>query len=67
MSGEMENPLMIGKTAKPRCFRNLDIRKLPVVWRSKKGMDDVTDHGRMVKDFQLQNENEKPPCFVVLG
>ena len=27
---------MIGKAAKPRCFRNLDIRKLPVEWRSNK-------------------------------
>jgi hypothetical protein len=36
ISGEMEKPLVIGKAAKPRCFRNLDIRKLPVEWRSNK-------------------------------
>ena len=30
------NPLLIGKAAKPRCFWNLDIRKLPVEWRSNK-------------------------------
>ena len=36
MSGEMEKPLVIDKAAKPRCFRNLDIRKLPVKWRSNK-------------------------------
>ena len=36
MSGEIEKPLVIGKTAKPRCFWNLDIRKLPVEWRSNK-------------------------------
>ena len=30
MSGEMEKTLVIGKTAKPRCFRNLDIWTLPV-------------------------------------
>ena len=28
--------LVIGKAAKPRCFQNLDIRKLPVEWRSNK-------------------------------
>ena len=36
MSGEMEKPLVISKTAKPRCFRNLDIWKLPVEWRYNK-------------------------------
>ena len=36
MSGEMEEPLVIGKAAKPRCFRNLGIQKLPVEWRSNK-------------------------------
>ena len=36
ISGEMEKPLVIGKAAKPRCFRNLDIRKLPVEWRSNR-------------------------------
>ena len=36
MSGEMQNPLVTGKAAKPRCFRNLDIRKLPVECRSNK-------------------------------
>jgi len=56
MSGEMEKPLVIGKAAKPRCFRNLDIRN----------MDDVTDRVGMVNGFQWQNENAKPACFVVL-
>ena len=36
MSGEMEKPLVIGKAGKPRCFRNLDLRKLPVEWRYNK-------------------------------
>jgi len=36
MSGEIEKPLVIDKAAKPRCFRNLDIQKLPVEWRSNK-------------------------------
>jgi len=36
MSGEMEKPLVISKAAKPRCFRNLDIWKRPVEWRSNK-------------------------------
>lgn len=36
VSGEMEKALVIGKAAKPRCFRNMDIQKLPVEWRSDK-------------------------------
>jgi hypothetical protein len=53
MSGEMEKPLMIGKVAKPRCFRNVDIRKLPAEWRSDiKVMGDTTDHGGVDNGFQ---------------
>jgi hypothetical protein len=33
---EMEKPLMTEKAAKPRCFKNLNINNLPVVWRNKK-------------------------------
>jgi len=36
MSDEMEKPIVIRKAAKPRCFQNLDIRKLPIEWRSNK-------------------------------
>ncbi|KAJ4433108.1 hypothetical protein ANN_15365 [Periplaneta americana] len=36
MTGEMEKPLVIGKTSKPRCFKNVDVKKLPVEWRSNK-------------------------------
>jgi hypothetical protein len=32
----MESPLMIGKAAKPRCFKNLKINNLPVIWRNNK-------------------------------
>jgi hypothetical protein len=34
---EMENPLVTGKAATPRCFRNLKINNLPVIWRNTKG------------------------------
>ncbi|XP_023717333.1 tigger transposable element-derived protein 6-like [Cryptotermes secundus] len=36
MSGEMEKPLVICKTAKSQCFRSLDIRKLAFERRSDK-------------------------------
>jgi len=28
MAGDMEKPLVIGKAAKPRCFKNIDVEKL---------------------------------------
>jgi hypothetical protein len=34
--GEMEKPLVIGKAAKPRCFKNLKIDNVPVIWRNNK-------------------------------
>jgi hypothetical protein len=36
MAGEMEKPLVIGKAAKPRCFKNLKMNNLPVIWRNNK-------------------------------
>jgi hypothetical protein len=36
MMGEMEKPLVTGKAAKPRCFKNLKINSLPVIWRNNK-------------------------------
>jgi hypothetical protein len=36
MVGEIKKPLMIGKTAKPRCFKNLRINNVPVIWRNNK-------------------------------
>jgi hypothetical protein len=32
MVGEMEKPLVIGKAAKPRCFKNRTINNLPLIW-----------------------------------
>ncbi|GBL73901.1 Tigger transposable element-derived protein 4 [Araneus ventricosus] len=36
MLGEFETPLVIGKARKPRCFTNIDVRKLDVSWNSNK-------------------------------
>jgi hypothetical protein len=36
MVGEMEKPIVIGKAAKARCFMNLKINNLPVIWRNNK-------------------------------
>lgn len=34
--GSLEKPLVIGKSLKPRCFKNLDVHNLPVIWRANK-------------------------------
>jgi hypothetical protein len=36
MLGEFETPLVIGKARKPRCFKNIDVRKLSVSWNYNK-------------------------------
>ena len=32
MTGEFERPMVIGRAAKPRCFKDLCPYKLPVTW-----------------------------------
>ena len=36
MRGDLEKLVVIGKAAKPRCFKNLKIPGLPVMWKSSK-------------------------------
>lgn len=34
--GAMEKPLVIGRAAKPRCFKNINLKQLPVHWYSNR-------------------------------
>ncbi|KAL2082547.1 hypothetical protein ACEWY4_022365 [Coilia grayii] len=36
MTGEKLKPFVIGKAAKPRCFKHIDVQTLPVYWNSNK-------------------------------
>ncbi|KAL4098198.1 hypothetical protein QTP88_022846 [Uroleucon formosanum] len=36
IAGEIRKPLVIGKSKKPRCFKNMDISSLPVIWKFNK-------------------------------
>ncbi|KAE9528589.1 hypothetical protein AGLY_012164 [Aphis glycines] len=36
MAGEIRKPLVIGKSKKPRCFKNMDISSLLVIWKFNK-------------------------------
>ncbi|CAG2249892.1 unnamed protein product [Mytilus edulis] len=35
-TGEKLPPLVIGKAKKPRCFKNINVNNLPVIWQSSK-------------------------------
>ncbi len=34
--GDKLQPFVIGKAQKPRCFKNIDVKKLPVVWKANR-------------------------------
>ncbi|GBM08661.1 Tigger transposable element-derived protein 1 [Araneus ventricosus] len=34
--GDFKTPVVIGNAEKPRCFKNIDVRKLSVSWKSNK-------------------------------
>lgn len=34
MEGAFEKPLIVGKAKSPRCFKNLDLKTLPIIWRA---------------------------------
>ena len=36
IKGEFEKPLIIGRCEKPRCFKHINTKTLPVVWKSNK-------------------------------
>jgi hypothetical protein len=36
MAVEMKKSLLIGKAAKPKCFKNLKINNLPMIWKNNK-------------------------------
>lgn len=51
MAGEKERLFVIGKAAKPRAFRNINLNNLPVTWRSNKKAWMTSD---LMTDFLVQ-------------
>ncbi|GBM88031.1 hypothetical protein AVEN_27775-1 [Araneus ventricosus] len=43
MLEDFEIPVVIGKAKKPRCFKNIDVRKLSVSWKSNKKVWIITE------------------------
>ena len=58
--GEKLKPLVIGKSAKPRCFKNANIKEFPILWRSNRKawmvMDLFSEWLTIIKrKFKLEN------------
>jgi hypothetical protein len=67
MVGEMEEPLVIGKAAKPRCFKNLKINNLPVIWRNiKKAWMTVATMEEWLNMFNAKMKNENTNVIMFL-
>lgn len=55
MKGTFEKPLVIGKSAKPRCFKNINTKNLPVDWiHNKKAWMTSGLFTDWVKDFNAR-------------
>ena len=52
MEGQFDKPYVIGKSAVPRCFRNLNVKHLPVTWKfNKKAWMTSKLFEEWIKDF----------------
>jgi hypothetical protein len=56
----MEKPLVIGKAAKSRCFKNTDIKTLPTEWKCNKKAW-MTSHimGEWLTAFNAKTKQQK--------
>ncbi|XP_022169931.1 tigger transposable element-derived protein 6-like [Myzus persicae] len=65
MEGEFENSLVIVKAQKPRCFKNVDLTKFPVIWRAN---NKAWMTGSILEDWlhTFNNKFEKQNRRVIL-
>lgn len=67
MTGSIEKPMVIGKAAKPRCFKNLYLDKLPVIWKNnKKAWNTAAIMEEWLKyfDAKMRSQNRKVILFM---
>ncbi|XP_046395204.1 tigger transposable element-derived protein 6-like [Ischnura elegans] len=67
MAGELLKPLVIGKSALPRCFKNVEIEKLPAKWiHSKKAWNTASIMEEWLKSFnaEMKRKNRKVILFL---
>lgn len=67
MIGEFEKPMIIGKSEKPRCFKHVDLRKLPVNWQSnKRSWMTSSIFGEWLNKFNEKMKREKRHVLLFL-
>ncbi|CAF3381248.1 unnamed protein product [Rotaria sp. Silwood1] len=60
-------PMVIGKSARPRCFKNLDLKKLPVVWHSNRtAWMNSKIFTNWLHEFDLMMEKQKRQVLLFL-
>ena len=67
LTGEKLKPLVIGKSAKPRCFKNVKMERLPVIWEHNKKSWMTTDvFCRWIKQIndQMRKKGRKILMFL---
>jgi hypothetical protein len=67
MTGEIEKPLVTGIASKPRCFKNIDIKKLPIDWKSNKTW--MTSHimEERLTAFDVKMKQQNRQCSLIFG
>ena len=67
MEGEFEKTFVIGKCAKPRCFQNLSVKTLPVIWEHNKKTWMTADiFRRWLNDFNAKMKRKKRRVLLLL-
>ena len=67
MNGEFEKTLVIGKSGKPRCFKSIDTRTLPVTWEhNKKTWMTYEIYQRWLQNFdsKMRRQNRQVLLFL---
>ena len=66
-SGEIEKPLVIGKSLKPRCFKNVNTKKLPVLWTANRKAWMTSDiFQEWLKKFNVKMQKKKRHVLLLL-
>lgn len=67
MEGEKEDPLIIGKSKNPRCFKGSHINKLPLAWVSNKKAwmtSEIMTKWLHKFDMKMKNQNRRVLLFL---
>ena len=67
MDGEFEKTLVIGKYGKPRCFKSIDTRTLPVTWEhNKKAWMTSEIYQRWLQNFDSKMRRQNLQVLLLL-